>query len=141
RFDDVAHTTNEDGKNLVIGQILQHRLATAGTYAVTIRSLTRHVFVGGLTGSGKTNTIMSMLEEAAALDVPFLVVEPATTEYRALIDHPKIGPRIRVFTAGKAMVAPFVLNPFEVPAGTTVGEHLNLLRAVFTAAFGMWTPL
>lgn len=141
RFDVVAHTTNDDGRNLVIGQILQHRQATAGTYAVTMRSLTRHVFVAGLTGSGKTNTIMSLLEEAAALDVPFLVVEPAKSEYRALIDHPKFGHRVRVFTAGKAMVAPFVLNPFEVPAGTTVGEHLNLLRAVFTAAFGMWTPL
>src|SRR5207249_6099681 len=65
----------------------------------------------------------------------------AKTEYRALIDHPKLGPRMRVFTAGKATVAPFVLNPFEVPEGTTVNEHLNLLRAVFTAAFGMWTPL
>jgi hypothetical protein len=142
RFDVVAHKTSADAADdLVIGQILQHRQATAGTYAATLKSLTRHVFVAGLTGSGKTNTIMSILEEAAAHDIPFLVVEPAKTEYRALIDHPKLGPRMRVFTAGKAMVAPFVLNPFEVPTGTTVGEHLNLLRAVFTAAFGMWTPL
>jgi hypothetical protein len=141
RFDVVAPTVGDDGTSLVIGQVLQHRQATAGTYAVTLRSLCRHVFVAGLTGSGKTNTIMSMLQEAADHDIPFLVVEPAKTEYRALIDHPKLGPRMRVFTAGKATVAPFVLNPFEVPEGTTVNEHLNLLRAVFTAAFGMWTPL
>lgn len=140
-FDVVASPASGDGTNLAIGQILQHRQATAGTYGVTLRSLSRHVFIAGLTGSGKTNTIMSMLLEAAAHDVPFLVLEPAKTEYRALIDHPTLGPRMRVFTAGKATVAPFVLNPFEVPAGTTVTEHLNLLRAVFTASFGMWTPL
>jgi len=70
-----------------------------------------------------------------------MVIEPAKAEYRALVDHPTIGPLVRVFTAGKATVAPFVLNPFEVPNGTTVSEHLNLLRAAFTAAFGMWTPL
>jgi hypothetical protein len=141
RFDVVGSTPSGEGTNLVVGQILQHRQATAGTYEAGLKSLTRHVFVAGLTGSGKTNTILSMLEEAAAHDIPFLVLEPAKTEYRALIKHPRLGERVRVFTAGKAMVAPFVLNPFEVPIGTSVGEHLNLLRAVFTASFGMWTPL
>jgi len=141
RFDVVATTNGADGSNLALGKILQHRRATAGTYGVTLKSLTRHVFVAGLTGAGKTNTIMSLLLEASAHGIPFMVVEPAKAEYRALIDHPILGPLVRVFTAGKATVAPFVLNPFEVPTGTTVSEHLNLLRAAFTAAFGMWTPL
>ncbi|CUU57372.1 AAA-like domain-containing protein [Parafrankia irregularis] len=141
RFDVVARPADHDSQGFVIGRVLQHRRPTAGTYEITRRSLTRHVFVAGLTGSGKTNTIMSMLVEAAAHNVPFMVIEPAKTEYRALIDHPALGSRMRVFTAGKATIGPFVLNPFEVPEGTTVGEHLNLLRAVFTAAFGMWTPL
>jgi hypothetical protein len=141
RFDVVAPTVDRDGTNLVVGQVLHHRQATAGPYEVPLRSLSRHVFVAGLTGSGKTNTIMSLLLEANAYGVPFLVIEPAKTEYRALIDHRRLGRDVRIFTAGKATVAPLVLNPFEVPAGTTVSEHLDLLRAVFTAAFGMWTPL
>ncbi len=141
RFDVVAKRSGGDGTGLPLGQVLQHGQPTAGTYGVTLRSLTRHAFVGGLTGSGKTNTLMSILLEATAQGIPFMVLEPAKTEYRALIDHPTLGRRIRVFTAGKANVGPFVLNPFEVPPGVTVGEHLNLLRAVFTASFGMWTPL
>ncbi|MGO4613014.1 ATP-binding protein [Nocardia sp. 2YAB30] len=141
RFDVVAKTPFNDPSSFVVGQILHNGRKTESPYAVTRRSLTRHVFVAGLTGSGKTNTIMALLLEAAANDIPFLVIEPAKTEYRALIDHPTLGSRMRVFTAGKAMVAPFVLNPFEVPKGITVSEHLDLLRAVFTAAFGMWSPL
>jgi hypothetical protein len=141
RFDVVAAPVSGDGANVAIGQVLNNRQATAGTYEVPLRSLTRHVFVAGLTGSGKTNTIMSLLQEASAHGVPFLVIEPTKTEYRALLDHPSLGADVRVFTAGKATISPFVLNPFEVPAGTAVSEHLDLLRAVFTAAFGMWTPL
>src|SRR5439155_15028581 len=102
RFDVVATSAGGDGKGFTIGQVLQNRQATAGKYDVTLKSLTRHAFIGGLTGSGKTNTIMAMLLEATAHDIPFLVLEPAKTEYRALIDHPKLGDRIRVFTGGKA---------------------------------------
>ncbi|MEU8911743.1 helicase HerA domain-containing protein [Streptomyces nigrescens] len=141
RFDVVAPTVTSADAHLMVGQILNNNQVTAGTYQVPLHSLSRHVFIPGTTGSGKTNTIMGMLLEARAQGVPFLVIEPAKTEYRALIDHPTLGHDVQVFTAGKATVAPFVLNPFEVPAGTMVSEHLDLLRTVFTAAFGMWTPL
>ena len=141
RFDAVARPATGKGPKIDVGHVLHNRQATTETYSVPLKSLTKHAFVAGMTGSGKTNTIMSLLTEAAAAGVPFLVLEPAKTEYRVLIEHPKLGSELRVFTAGKATVAPFVLNPFEVPAGIPVSEHLDLLRAAFTAAFGMWTPL
>ncbi|NUS01169.1 MAG: ATP-binding protein [Nonomuraea sp.] len=141
RFDTVAPSVEGQEPHVVVGQVLQHRQATGGAYQASLRSLTRHAFIPGTTGSGKTNTIMGLLLEAGEHGVPFMVIEPAKTEYRALIDHPVLGRDVQIFTAGKATVAPFVLNPFEVPAGTGVGEHLDLLRAVFMAAFGMWTPL
>jgi Helicase HerA, central domain len=141
RFDVVARKASSNGTGLQIGRVLQNRQATGGSYEISRQSLTRHVFVAGITGSGKTNTIMSLLEETTAAGVPFLVIEPTKAEYRSLITNPRWGERVRVFTAGKATVAPFTLNPFEVPPGTTVSEHLDLLRAAFTAAFGMWTPL
>jgi hypothetical protein len=139
-FDTVA-AKDQNGGGLAVGRILHHRRETSADYRVSLSSLTRHVFVAGTTGSGKTNTIFSLLAQADAAGVPFLVVEPAKTEYRALIEHPVLGERLRVFTAGQAGVGPLVLNPFEVPPGTTVSEHLDLVRAAFAAAFGMWTPL
>jgi hypothetical protein len=140
RFDTVAPAGHR-GEGLVVGRILHHRRDTGAEYRVPLPALTRHVFVAGATGSGKTNTIFSLLTAADAAGVPFLVVEPAKTEYRALIAHPVLGPRVRVFTAGREGVGPLLLNPFEVPPGIGVAEHLDLVRAAFTAAFGMWTPL
>ena len=139
RFDAVARGGAADG--IVVGRVV-HRLAdTESEYRVPLKALTRHSFVPGVTGSGKTNTVFALLSQAHAHGIPFLVVEPAKAEYRGLIDHPTMGKALRVFTAGDESVGPFRLNPFEVPAGISVSEHLDLLKAAFSGSFGMWTPL
>jgi hypothetical protein len=46
-----------------------------------------------------------------------------------------------ILTVGNEAVAPFRLNPFEVPAGVRVGSHIAGLLACFDAAFGLWDPL
>ena len=68
-------------------------------------------------------------------------MEPAKTEYRALLHDPAIGSRLRIFTLGDEQTAPFRLNPFEVMEGIPVSVHIDLLKSAFTASFGMWTPL
>ncbi|WP_329481601.1 DUF87 domain-containing protein [Kribbella sp. NBC_01484] len=138
---DVVPPPVERLASVAVGSVIHREQPTAITYGVTLRSLTRHAFVAGVTGSGKTNTILHLLTEVAAHGTPFLVIEPAKTEYRTLLDHPTIGRRVRVFTPGKERVAPFRLNPFEVPPGAEVATHLDLLRAVFGASFAMWGPL
>ncbi len=140
RFDTVTDAVPAT-EALAVGRIMHRRRPTASDYRVPLSSLTRHVFVAGVTGSGKTNTLFHLLAQVQRLGVPFLVLEPAKTEYRVLLDHEEIGPRLRVFTLGDERIAPIRLNPFEVPEGTTVSEHLDLLRAAFGASFGMWTPL
>ena len=140
RFDTVP-VADAGEAGLAVGRITRHGRDTGADYRVSLRSLTRHVFVSGVTGSGKTNTIFSLLAAADAAGVPFLVIEPAKSEYRAMLDHPVLGGRVRVFTLGDEMVSPFRLNPFEVPEGIPVAVHLDLLRSVFSVSFGMWTPL
>jgi hypothetical protein len=103
--------------------------------------LTRHAFVTGVTGAGKTNTIFHLLKSVSEYGIPFLVIEPAKSEYRELIRDPVIGSELSVFTLGNEQISPLRMNPFEVLGGTTVGVHLDLLRSVFSASFGMWTPL
>jgi hypothetical protein len=110
-------------------------------YKIKAADLTSHVFVAGVTGGGKSNTIFYLLKEAAKLRVPFLVIEPAKAEYRALLNEPNLANRLQIFTLGNENISPFRVNPFEVLAGTPVSVHLDLLRSVFGASFGMWTPL
>ena len=124
-----------------VGQIMLQRRPSALSYRVELDQLTRHTFIAGLTGAGKTNTLMHILTQAASAGVPFLVIEPAKTEYRELLGHKDIGRDIRVFTVGREHVAPLRINPLEVAPGVDVSTHVDLLKAVFTASFALWVPL
>jgi Helicase HerA, central domain len=139
-FDAVPPPT-KGNKVVRLGEVIVRKRRTQTSYAISLQDLTRHAFVAGVTGAGKTNTIFHIIKQAAALGVPFLVVEPAKTEYRALLSDTGLGDKVQIFTLGNENVSPFRLNPFEVPAGTQVGVHLDLLRSVFSVSFGMWTPL
>ena len=124
-----------------LGDVMNQRHPAGTRYRLERDQLTRHAFVCGLTGSGKTNTIMHLLAEAAAADIPFLVIEPAKTEYREMLGWQGNGSQIRVFTIGRESVAPLRLNPFEVPPGIDVSTHLDLLKTVFMGSMALWIPL
>jgi hypothetical protein len=104
-------------------------------------TLTRHTFITGLTGEGKTTTVKRLLVEACRRHAPFLVIEPAKHEYRQLLEDSEVGQHLRVFTPGLETGVPLRMNPFEVPGRIPVSMHLDLLRSAFNASFGMWTPL
>jgi hypothetical protein len=116
-----------------------------GGVTLTRDSLTRHVFVAGVPGMGKTNTCLYLLERLwnadAARRVPFLVLEPAKFEYRGLIGAPGVRADLLVFTAGDERVAPLRFNPFEVPAGVSLEAHVGRLLDIFRASMAMWGPL
>lgn len=138
-FDSVPPATN-GATALRIGEVVGAGRAMGTGYTISRDGLNRHGLVAGLTGSGKTNTIRHLLHELAGAGTPFLVIEPAKREYRGLLGAAGMAD-LRVLTPGDERQSPLRLNPFEVPEGTPVGEHLDLLRAVFAASFGMWTPL
>ncbi|MDH6132316.1 hypothetical protein P3T37_001701 [Kitasatospora sp. MAA4] len=130
-----------DSRTAVLGTIVEHQRVTGVEYGIDPDKLTRHAFVTGVTGSGKTNTVFHLLREISGRGIPFLVLEPAKTEYRSLLRDQALGAQLQVFTLGDETTSPFRLNPFEVPPGIPVAVHLDLLRSVFHASFGMWTPL
>jgi hypothetical protein len=128
---------------LPLGAVIERSQPTRTNYCVSPKALSRHALVAGVTGSGKTNTIFHLLKQLEAMTIPFLVIEPTKTEYRALANDLSLSKSLRIFTLGNENVSPFRLNPFEVvgwPA-TSVSGHLDLLRSLFSASFGMWTPL
>ena len=100
-------------------------------FLISRESLKKHIFIAGVTGSGKTTTCRKLLSEAK---VPFLVIEPAKTEYRVLL-HSDLKPKI--FTLGNENAAPFRINPFELVEGEIISAHIDMIKATFTSAFPM----
>jgi len=94
--------------------------------------LNKHIFIGGVTGSGKTNTCQKLLLES---NLPFLVIEPAKTEYRNLLNCFKKHD-IEVFTIG-SNTKPFRFNPFELLEKESITSHIDMLKSTFIAAFPM----
>jgi Helicase HerA, central domain len=109
-----------------------------------LRSLTKHALIAGSTGSGKTTTALELLRQLwTEHGIPFLVIEPVNSDaddYRRLATEPGFK-TLEVVTVGDEGGTPLRFNPFEVPAGVLVGEHMANLLACFKAAFGLFEPL
>ena len=103
--------------------------------------LPKHAFVAGVPGSGKTNT-MHHITSSLWKDhgIPFLVLEPAKQEYRALANDPGMKD-MYLFSPNADMSFPLHINPFEMPADTLVAEHIRRLCSVFEGAFPLEPPM
>ncbi|MGA2149397.1 MAG: DUF87 domain-containing protein [Bryobacteraceae bacterium] len=125
-----------------LGQVMYRGEILPDRFNVPPKSLTKHTFVTGITGSGKTNTCLALLRAAYEREkVPFLVIEPAKTEYRVLLADPVMGRELQVFTLGDERTSPFRLNPFQFARGYPILTHIDLLKAVFNASFPMYASM
>lgn len=105
----------------------------------SLGDLTKHMLVVGTPGSGKTTFSVSLLDRLwKEHNIPFLVIEPAKNEYRAMIDSI---PDIQVFTPGKDFISPYILNPFIPPKNVKLQSYKTVLKTAFSAGVSMGTPL
>lgn len=75
--------TPESHGSVELGQVLDSTLHACGPLGVSHRTLNRHVFVAGATGSGKSQTVRRLLDRLTADGVRWLVIEPAKAGTRA----------------------------------------------------------
>ena len=102
----------------------------------------KHAFISGVPGAGKTNTMLYLvttLWRDTKQHVPFLVLEPAKQEYRALAMIEGMED-LCVFSPGADTRFPLHINPFQFPVGLTLAEHIANLNAVFAGAFELIPP-
>lgn len=135
----------QENKGIILGK-------DKNNYDVVIsqKLLPKHMFVCGVPGSGKTNTMLHLANslwnheevdengEKHKLHIPFLVLEPAKREYRelALFDIPEL----LIFSPSACTNFPIKINPFEFPKGLTLSEHIGKLCQVFEGAFPIAPP-
>lgn len=93
--------------------------------------LDKHIFVAGVTGSGKTTTCQTILNGA---DLPFLVIEPAKTEYRVML---KDAPDLMIFTLGDNQTSPLKMNPLVFYKHESITSRVDMICACIESAFDM----
>lgn len=110
------------------------RFHRGGSMTIKLKQLTRHTFVTGFTGAGKTNTVLYLLDQLWTKQrIPFLVIEAAKKEYRSLLGRPDFEPLL-IFSLGDETTSPFRLNPFELLPGVRLEAHIGQLQTCFDAA-------
>ena len=146
-----------EGKKRImsLGTVLEGGEEIPGlAYNIDLDSLTRHVFITGITGSGKSNTCRRFIEEMMAQKTNFMVIEPAKDEYVQLAlaynNSGKFKKKIAVYMPGRKdwggqKLDQLKINPFDIirleGAHTNVMPHLDRLKSIFNASFPMYEIL
>lgn len=130
-----------DCKSIRLGSI-QHmeQVETASEVSLNIEDFSSHCFITGSTGSGKSNTVYTILERLTFSDtpIPFLVIEPAKGEYRT---HFSRLPDINIFGTNPAFGQMLSINPFYFHPSIHILEHLDRLVEIFNACWEMYAAM
>lgn len=105
---------------------------------INFEDLAKHILIVGTPGSGKTTFSLGLLLKLWEEKKPFLVIEPAKNEYRALLEQI---PDLQIFTPRKNDISPFIFNPFIPPKNVKLEAYKSVLKTAFTAGASLGTPL
>ncbi len=146
---------DSDKRILELGSVLEGGDELVNlNYRIDMDALTRHVFITGITGSGKSNTCRRFIEELLNQGTNFMVIEPAKNEYVQLglgyNASGKYKQKIAVYVPGRDTLGgqkldQLKINPFDIirlpGALTQVMPHLDRLKSIFNASFPMYEIL
>jgi hypothetical protein len=138
-FDVTAEPLGEDSVGL--GTILDGKDRPVGAFAVPLRTLNRHALVTGATGSGKSQTVKHLLEQLTYAQIPWLVIEPVKAEYASIAGRVlAAGGDLTVINPADPDAIPLAVNPLAPEPGYPVQAHIDMVRALFLAAFDAREP-
>ena len=135
--DRVSNSSNDDYVN--IGCIYHlGRAETQTPINLYINDLTKHLFVTGATGVGKSNFCYQLLDGLLKKDIKVLVVEPAKGEYAGVLGG---RPGFNVYGVNPRLSPVLRINPFAFPDGISVIQHVERLLDIFNAAWPMYSAM
>lgn len=107
---------------------------------ININDLSRHTFVTGTTGSGKSNTMYLILDSLYKSGKKFMVIEPKKGEYKKVLGGLK---DVVVLGANPYESKLLTINPFSFnyKRGVMVYEHVDRLVEIFNACWPMYAAM
>jgi len=107
--------------------------------SVDVDSLSRHSFIGGANGTGKSTAIFTLLNKVYKRDIPFMVIEPAKGEYRKTFSGL---PGVRVYSPMRIDgAAQLHINLFWFREGIDINEHVEKLVEIFSSCWPMYAAM
>jgi len=128
---------------LSLGTILDAQDRPAGEFLVPLPTLNRHALVTGATGAGKSQTVRHLLAALAGAGLPWLAIEPVKAEYPGMAGRlAPLGPAgaVTVLNPADPGSVPLSVNPLAPERGYPVQAHIDMIRALFLAAFDADEP-
>ena len=114
-----------------------------GEFLVPLPTLNRHTLVTGATGAGKSQTVRHLLTGLTRAGLPWLVIEPVKSEYPGMAGRlAGLGPagEVTVVNPADPAAIPLSVNPLAPERGYPVQAHIDMVRALFLAAFDADEP-
>ena len=117
---------------------------------IDLKRLGEHTFITGSTGSGKSNTVYSLVARLNKMlpndypyvgqyidkQIPTLIIEPAKGEYKQVF-----GDKFNVYGTNPDITELLRINPFKFENGIDVLEHIDRLVDIFNVCWPMYAAM
>ena len=128
-----------DLNSITIGNILHLGEEYKLPVRLSLDELSKHMFVTGSTGSGKSNTMYLILSQLKQKGIKFMVVEPAKGEYKHVFGNDE---DVTVYSNSPKCGKLLQINPFAFPfKSTDLLEHVDRLVEIFNACWPMYAAM
>lgn len=138
----VRYSQKKNPDTVQIGKIFNMgREIESSKVSLDVDSLAMHTFIVGATGSGKSNTIYTLLDKLTSTrkdSLSFMVIEPAKGEYKRVFGHKR---NVSVFGTNPAYTQLLKINPFKFPKEIHVLEHIDRLIEIFNVCWSMYAAM
>ncbi len=130
---------------VTLGEIVDSQDRPVGSFRVPLTTLNRHALVTGATGAGKSQTVRHLLEQLTEAGVGWLAIEPVKSEYGAMasrLGENSVGEhgQVTLINPADPQSVPLSVNPLAPEPGYPVQAHIDMVRALFLAAFDAHEP-
>lgn len=133
------YSRKQNDGEIALGNIIHLGKESETPVKLSLQELTKHAFVTGSTGSGKSNTMYLILKQLHEKGIKFMVIEPAKGEYKhefgCLND-------VTVYSNTQKVGHILRINPFVFPyERIDVLEHIDRLVEIFNACWPMYAAM
>jgi uncharacterized protein len=123
-----------------LGEILDVQDRAVGSLRIPLATLNRHALVTGATGAGKSQTVRHILEQLTDAGIGWLAIEPVKSEYAAMAARLGGTGEVTLVNPADPGSVPLSINPLAPEPGYPVQAHIDMVRALFLAAFDAREP-